>query len=93
MSLQDPVNHDKMNKYDEFMLATKTGLIRFRSYTLEGVGLGGLPASDGVGWVNVLDGQQQSGQNCILRKATCECMMPETYSSLRWSSKTRSSKL
>ena len=31
MSLQDPVNHDKMNTYYEFMLVTKTGFIKFRS--------------------------------------------------------------
>ena len=31
-----------------------------RCETQRGGGLGGLAASDGVGWVNVLDGQTQS---------------------------------
>ena len=46
---------------DEFVLLTKMDLSEFTSYTLKGVGLGGLAASDGVGWVIVLDGQPQSG--------------------------------
>ena len=39
----------------------KMDLTEFRYYTLNGVGLGGLAASDGMGWVNVLDGLPQSG--------------------------------
>ena len=36
-------------------------LTEFRSQTLKGVGLGGLAALDGMGWVNVLDGLLDSG--------------------------------
>ena len=34
------------------MSMTKMDLTEFRSYTLKGVGLGGLDASHGVGWVS-----------------------------------------
>ena len=43
-----------------FIVASED-LTEFRSPTLKGVGLGGLAASDGVGWMNVLDGLPQSG--------------------------------
>ena len=39
-----------------------------RSSTLKGTGLCGLAASDGVGWVNSFDGQQQSGHSYISQK-------------------------
>ena len=48
-------------------MGPKTGRVHqdgpneFRSSALKGIGLGGLTASDGVGWVNVLDGPPQSG--------------------------------
>ena len=51
-----------------FMLLTQMDLMQFRSETI-GVGLGGVAASDGVGWVNVSDGQPQSGHGSTLHTA------------------------
>ena len=47
------------------MSLTRMDLTVSRSKTLEGKGLGGVDASDGVMWVNALDGQPLSGHSSM----------------------------
>ena len=47
------------------MSLTKMDLTESRSKNLEGIGMGGVDASDGVMWVNPLDGQPLSGHSSM----------------------------
>ena len=53
---QNQKKRKRRSANEEVLLLTKMDLGEFRFQTLRGVGLGGLAASDGVGWVILLDG-------------------------------------
>ena len=60
MNVENLVNNDNIYSKDEFMVLKKIDLSEYSPKRSKS-GLGGLAASNGVGWVNVLDGLPQSG--------------------------------